>query len=488
MYHTEVTHNTGMSFGRPALLDRLTDHLTAVRKSGRGRMLAVRGRRQVGKSTAVTAFVEAADIGNLYSTAIKGAPGHVQIATASAAALSAKKALADASVLFTESPANWRDFFGRVAIAARAGPIVVVLDEFPWLIASDAGLEGELQVHWDRVLEKLPILLILIGSDVAMMQRITEHDRPLFGRSQQLVVPALNPAEVAAALPGRTAIEIFDSYLVTGGYPRLVLSCANERNAVSYVQKSLRDEHSDLAVTARLSMNAEFADAEAAYRVLSAIGGSEVGHPGFNDVVSAIGDPTDREAAKTATTRALGLLTAVKDIVRIDVPAGAPAKSKLRRYRITDPYLRFWFRFVEGQVANISRGRSDIARAHFEFDWSSWRGKAIEPIVHDGLTRLAATDPRLGGAETVGAWWNRDHSVEVDAVVRDPDRVLAIGTIKWRSRGGVTKADVAALAAARSSVPGAANARLIAVTPNGAARVADADEVYFATDLLAAWN
>src|SRR5664280_1809894 len=105
-------------FGRTELLDRFAGSLTEVRKTGRGRILAVRGRRQVGKSTAVTAFVE-------------------------------------------------------------------------------QSLEGELQVAWDTTLSKLPILLILIGSDVAMMSHLIEHDRPLFGRVTPMVVPALNPAEVA---------------------------------------------------------------------------------------------------------------------------------------------------------------------------------------------------------------------------------------------------------------------------------------------------
>ena len=182
------------------------------------------------------------------------------------------------------------------------------------------------------------------------------------------------------------------------------------------------------------------------------------------------------------------VLTAVKDVVRLDVPAGAPPNSKLRRYRITDAYLRFWFRFVERQIDNISRGRADIAQARFEAGWPSWRGRAIEPIVHDALTRLAATDARLGGSETVGAWWNRDNSVEVDVVARDADRVLAVATIKWRSRGGVTSGEVATLAAARAAVPGAKDARLLAISPHGAAARVGADSSFTAEDLLAAWN
>lgn len=47
-------------------------------------------------------------------------------------------------------------------------------------------------------------MLLLIGSDVAMMERFSQHDRPLFGRAQPLVVPALGGAEVAS--PGFTDV------------------------------------------------------------------------------------------------------------------------------------------------------------------------------------------------------------------------------------------------------------------------------------------
>lgn len=450
-------------------------------------MVALRGRRQVGKSTLVTAFVESAGAPYLYTTGVKGAPAHAQLANAAEAARTSSAPVADAALLFADAPSSFRDLLGRVAIAARSGPVVVVLDEFPWLVDADTSLEGELQVQWDRLLEALPVLVILIGSDVTMMRRISEHDRPLFGRTEPVVVPALNPAEVADALPGRTPLQVFDAYLVTGGYPRLVTSCARHRSVTAYVHSALADPYSDLVGTARLSLDAEFADAEAAYRVLSAIGAAEVARPAFNDVVAAISDPVEREAAKTATTRALSVLTTVKDVIRLDVPSGAAGNSRLRRYRITDPYLRFWFRFVERQVDNISRGRADLAIARFDASWPTWRGKAIEPVVHDALTRLAATDPRLGGADTVSAWWNRDNSVEVDVVARRDERVVAVGTIKWRATS-VTPADLAALADARAAIPGAAGAPLLAITATSPTINTQADAVITPDDLLAAWN
>jgi len=52
-----------------------------------------------------------------------------------------------------------------------------------------------------------------------MMDRVAQHDRPLFGRLLPVSIPALDPGEVADALPGWDPLEVFDAYLVTGGYP-----------------------------------------------------------------------------------------------------------------------------------------------------------------------------------------------------------------------------------------------------------------------------
>jgi len=475
-------------FGRVELLDRLASSLTEVNTTGKGRILAMRGRRQVGKSTAVTAFVEQVDTPHAYFTGVKLAPMHRQLAALAEAFRVSRHPIPDVHLLFDTPPSTWREAFNRWALAARKAPVIVVLDEFPWAVDADPSLEGELQAAWDTSLKKLPILLILIGSDVAMMSRLIEHDRPLFGRVTPIVVPALNPAEVASALPGRSAMEIFDAYLVTGGYPRLVERCAAAKTTNAYVKAALTDPFSDLVISAQLVLDAEFTDASSARQVLTAIGAEAVARPGFNDVVSAISDPGERGAAQTAISRALKILEGPKDLIRIEVPAGAAANSKLRRYRLTDPYLRFWFRFIGGHLEDISRSRGDIAVAAFDTSWASWRGRAIEPHVNEALTRLGAAHPDLAGVHQATTWWTRDNSLEVDIVARTAEDIAAVGTIKWRPRGGVSRTEMAELAKARNVIPHAGAARLIAVCPSGLAPGASADIVLRPEDLLAAWN
>lgn len=474
-------------FGRRDVLRRLSEQLALVSDSGRGRMLALRGRRQVGKSTLVERFVENAETPYVFVSGVYRAPLSQQLDAATAAVRESRRPLPDGTLLSATTASSWREWLGRVALAARGGPIIVVLDEFPWLAQGDVSLEGELQAQWDRVLEGLPVLLILIGSDVAMMDALSHHGRPLFGRLTPLVVSALSPADIVEALPGRPAEEVFDALMVTGGYPRLVTDLARHESVGDYVRLALQDQYSPLVTTARLSLDAEFPDPQAAYQVLAAIGANDTVDPGYSDILGELGEGTSRKTAETALTRSLKTLAEVKGLIEREQPSWAKPSSRLRRYRVTDPYLRFWFRYVERNVERISRGRSDLVIAAFERDWSTWRGQSIEPIVRQSVERLALVEPALADVESVLPWWVRDNSVEVDVVAATRTTTAAIGTIKWRSRGGITSRELDQLAAMRERVPGAADAKLIAICPTGQAP-REVDLALSAADLIGAWG
>ena len=472
--------------GRATQVASLTTLLGDVASSGAGRMLIVRGRRQVGKSRLFSEFIGRARCDHVYFTAVKAATVSAQLEAFRREVHESAPSLPNAGDLFASNPASWADVFGRLRLAAQSGPIVVVLDEFPWATAADPSLEGELQVAWDRYLQHLPVLLVLIGSDLAMMERIVEHDRPLFGRGQEMVIMPFNPAEVRAALGNPSAMTVFDAYLVTGGYPKLVDELDRAGSVERYLTGGLSDENSNLVVVGQRSIAAEFPSQAQAWRVLSAIGGHEVGHATFSNTVDRLGEGN---AGGTALSRALQILVDDKRVVAIDTPAGRDASARLRRYRVADPYLRFWLRFIEPQLANLARGRSDLAMAATQLSWSTWRGVAIEPIVRDAITRLAPTIPTLADIATTDAWWDRANSHEIDVVgSNSKNQVIAIGSIKWRERRQFSVEELDELAVNRAVVPGAGGARLIAVCPAGVRSRADPDVTLDADALLSAWT
>ena len=447
----------------------------------------MRGRRQVGKSRLLTEFVESAGVPSVYFTAVRGASLQAQMAHLAADISASRLPLPDSALLFETAPGTWGDALVRLGMACRASPCVVVVDEFPWLAEASPSVEGELQRAWDRDLQHLPVLVVLVGSDVSTMERLTGHDRPLFGRSREMVVAPFTPAECATALgAGAHAMAAFDTYLLTGGYPRLVADAARFRQPEAFAFHGLQDETSDLVVLGQRSLDAEFPPDAQARRVLSAIGAHEVGVSTFQQVVGQLAG--DRHAAQTAVTRAVALLEQQVRVLSIDTPVGAPKNTKLRRYRIRDPYLRFWFRFVEPHLADISRGREDIATDVFRQAWPSYRGKAIEPVVADAVACLAPSLPGLTHTVQVGGWWNRLNNPEVDLVLADRSGdFLALGSVKWRARGRFGRRDMAELVAARAQIPAAHHASFLAVCPAGADPAAGVGTVLTPDELLSAW-
>src|SRR6266568_3764792 len=182
--------------GRENEIAALDIRLRRVAESGAGIAVAIRGRRQVGKSRLVQEFCDRAGIPYVYFAATKGA--------------SPLEALGDFMLELRESPlvpdpavvpehvTSWSDAFRMLAGVLPKTPTVVVLDELPWLAEQDPVFDGALQTAWDRLLSRHPVLLLLLGSDLHMMERLTAYDRPFFGRADNFPLGPLTPSDIAS--------------------------------------------------------------------------------------------------------------------------------------------------------------------------------------------------------------------------------------------------------------------------------------------------
>jgi hypothetical protein len=478
----------GAFFGRGRELGVLEELLRLVAESGQGRLVAVRGRRQVGKSRLAEHFAARSGVPYAVIAGLKSTPVDIQMRRAVQTLRSSASPLPGIEAVTAATPADWQDLLSRLRLVVRDEPVILVFDEFPWAWETSTWLDGLLQSLWDGDFSRHPVLMLLIGSDEAVMDRLFEHDRPLFGRlDDQLVVRPFNPAETALALGrGTDAQVVFDAQLITGGFPELIAHAKRFPSAVALAENSLSRPHTLLADVAQLNLAGELSDSASARLVLDAIGADEAGVVNFSGIAATLGGG---RAAETSVTRAVRVLADIKQIVAVDYPGGR-RDSRLKRYRIADPYLRFWFRFVEPQLRNIEIGRPDLAVAAFQRSWPSWRGRAIEPLVREAVLRLApGLQGALAGIESVNAWWERSGSYEFDLVGAGHDGLpLAAGSVKWRENQPFNNRDLAKLAAARSVIPHAERASLLAVAPRGTAPGVDVDLTLDATDLLGAWQ
>ncbi|GAB3669512.1 ATP-binding protein [Actinocorallia lasiicapitis] len=454
--------------------------LTRVGQGGRagrpGRALLMRGRRRVGKSRLVEEFVERSEVPHAFFTASAQPSLAVDLRLFGEAVR--MSGLPAAELFPDQAPQSWDAALRLLASGLPEDrPSVVVIDEMPYLIANDPGFEGTLQKIFDRELSRKPVLLICVGSDLAMMEALNDYGRPFHQRATEMIVPPLNPADSAEMLalpPG----EAFDAHLITGGLPLILDEWPRRTKAVDYLAQAVRDPTSALLVSGERALAAEFPPDSQARQVLTAIGSGE---RTFSAIARAAGD-----LPQASLTRALRLLTD-KRVVEAALPLSTKP-SRETRYSIADPHLRFWLAFLGPHLPEIERGRGDLTLRRIIGSWTSWRGRSIEPVIRESLRRMPDSLP--GGTTSIGGYWTRTNDPEIDLVGADREPIAQtitfVGSIKWKERGEFGTHDLARLLVHRSRLPGATDRTpLVAVSRNGG--TAPGVHAITPADLLTAW-
>jgi hypothetical protein len=364
------------------------------------------------------------------------------------------------AVFADQEPRTWDAALRLLVAALPDEPAVVVLDEMPYLMANDSGFEGTLQKVFDRELARGRVLLVCIGSDLAMMEALNGYGRPFHQRATEMVIPSLSPADVADML-GLDPAEAFDAYLVSGGLPLILDQWPAGASTMDYLAAAVTDPTSALIVSGERALAAEFPTESQARLVLGAIGSGE---RAFTAISKASG------LASASLSRALGVLTA-KRVVWAESPLSTQPSREIR-YAVTDPHLRFWLAFIGPYLPEIERGRGDLTLARITAAWTAWRGRAIEPVVREALRRLPG-DQVPTGTGAVGGYWTRTNDPEIDIVGADrapvAREVTMVGSIKWLERRPFDGHDLARLLVHRERLPGAdAATPLLAVSRSGA--------------------
>ncbi|MFD8528239.1 ATP-binding protein [Streptosporangium canum] len=457
-------------------LRRLLDKVEAGGRVGRpGRAILVRGRRRVGKSRLAEEFIRRSSVPHLFYSAARGPEGQQLQRFLSAGAASD---LPGAQLMGGQSPDSW-DAALRLLVAAlpRDSPSIVVLDELPYLIASSPDLESVLQVLFDREFSHRPVLLILIGSDLSMMEAINRYDRPFYMRATEMVVRPLTPADVARKLE-LTAADAFDAHLVSGGLPMICEEWRPGLSVQEYLQEALTDSTSSLVISGERALAAELPPDAQARTVLSAIGSGQRTHASIDRATPGI--------PRASLNRALQFLVE-KRLVVSELPL-ATRPSRETRYHIADTHLRFWLTFVGPWLPEIERDRGDLVLARFHRSWTSWRGAAVEPVVRESLRRM---DGLPEGTCAIGGYWTRTNDPEIDIVGADREpvakKITMVGSIKWLENRPFDRHDLSELIVHRAKLPGAdTSTPLFAVSRSGV--TAEGVEAITPERLLDAWR
>jgi uncharacterized protein len=393
-------------------------------QSGEAQIFMLWGRRRVGKSALLLRFAEGKR--HLYFEATSGTRTD-QLADFS-------DRLAQAMGRTALSVGSWREALDAVADWAREGPVLVVLDEFQHVAREQRDIGSTINVWWRERGEELPIFLVLCGSEVGFFEReVAGYSAATYGRrSGQLRLRPFRSEDVALFLPRWRVEQRIGAYAVFGTMPYYLAHVRPEHDLAQNILDLILMSDGLLHEEARLLLEQELTDVTGYFSVLRAIAAGQTR-------VTQIATRTGVRGGAMRVTQMLDVLQRMWLVQRtVPVTVTNPERSRQSRYRIADPYLRFWFRFVLPSQDRLID--PDGARRHLR--------SRVLPQLDDFISTPAFEEicqawlRRRTDAAAAGRWWGkvrergdqgwRSVDREIDVVAVDDDgSVIAVGSCKW---------------------------------------------------------
>jgi AAA+ ATPase superfamily predicted ATPase len=318
---------------------------------------------------------------------------------------------------------GWDALLARWWQEARPGT-VLALDEFPSLVAVAQELPSLLQKHLDREAER-GIHLLLSGSSQRMMQGLVlDRTAPLFGRASEILKISPLPAGwIEEALKLQDPERAVEAYAVWGGTPRYWELAGDHPDLPSAIRSLILSPLGVLAEEPSRLLLDDMRDTTQAASILSLIG---QGCHRISEIAARLGKPA------TALSRPLQRLQDMDLITREQPFAEESRGSKRTLYKISDPFLRFWFRYVEVNRSRLGAGQVAAVEEEIGQRLGHHIGEVWEELARASVPRL-----HLGGRTwgPASRWWGPGldrQPLEVDLVANSSDgRSILIGEAKW---------------------------------------------------------
>jgi AAA+ ATPase superfamily predicted ATPase len=113
----------------------------------------------------------------------------------------------------------------------------------------------------------------------------------------------------------------------------------------------------------------------------------------------------------------------------VTVPPGKRAGSRLGRYHLADPFLRFFFRFIAPRQDEIGY-QPERVLPDIQAQLRAFVATAFESLCREWVSRASQAGQLPFAAQYIGAHWKR--GVQVDIVgVNGHDKAILLGECKW---------------------------------------------------------
>ena len=409
------------------LIDRERElaELGALQDAPGAHLLAVTGRRRLGKTTLLVHWARTSQQPYLYwvgshfpSTALLGQFSR----------LVWQHSNPDRQAPRAFSYESWPQALEELAQACQGEQRhIVILDEFPYAITSEPGLPSALQNAWDHHLKSSNICMVLCGSQVGMMENLLGANAPLYGRMVgPLRIRPLPFAASRAFFPQYGAEERVAVYAILGGVPAYLERFSDARSVTENIRQALFRETGLFRTDPDYLIGEQVRDLKNYQAILAAIAD---GARRPAEIALAANLPSGSHADPYLAR--LVEMDYVRRELPVTVHPDKRARSRLHRYVLADHYLRFYFRFVRPNLDLLAQELYDEVERRIVDQLRAFIGMTAFEELCQEWTLVQARAGRLPFAvEQVGAHWGGGVQVDIVAI-NWRDKLLLLGEAKW---------------------------------------------------------
>ncbi len=304
------------------------------------------------------------------------------------------------------------DFSNQISNTRKK--IIIVIDEFPYLIKSKKEIVSEFQEIWDLYLSKLPVFLIILGSSISVMEtKVLDYKSPLYGRRiGQLKLEPLKVPEVYEFLK-KPLEEVIKVYGVADGIP-LYLNFFKKLAFEEALKTHVLNKGGFLNQEAIFLLRTELRELGIYYDILKSIA---FGKNKFGEILNF----TQLKSTKvTAYLKNLIELHIIQKMYPV-----TEKETKNAKFEFVDNYFRFWFRFIYPNLQALEYNKVENVLKALKSKFNQYLGSIFEKFVKNYLFEFY-------DYTKIGRWWHKDKEIDIVAVDEFNNEIL-FGECKWKS-------------------------------------------------------
>ena len=278
--------------------------------------------------------------------------------------------------------------------------VCIIIDEFPFIAKEYPTIKSILQHTIDHKWQHKNVMLVLCGSSVSfMVNEVLGYSSPLYGRrTANIELKPLNYLEASKFFPNFSNIDKITAYTILGGIPYYLQIFDDKLSLKENISKYIFDSSSVLREEPMLLLKQEFREPTIYNSIIEAIA---TGSSKFNEISQKINEETSKCASYMKNLQEVRIVDKI-------IPYGENANSKKSIYTLSDPFFRFWYKYVFSNASTLSLVGAKRYTDLIYNDISTVLGSAFEEVGTQYLVLQARSGKLPFIPNGMGKWWGNN--------------------------------------------------------------------------------